>query len=265
MPAELRYVPIAPRGGGSVHSVYHSTVNFTIGGKLFSLQDAKAERTPISFVLNEKESLPLCRVGESVSWDGAQLKIGDVVFVKTKETELFEGKLLNDSRRARSPLFALPECHGAFGEDRRIADEAAGIIKRAQLAIARQEWKNAADAMENMIGLGCGLTPSGDDWLTGAMAFLHFSETINDSCAQLLAVLRLVILRGLSKTNDISARFLELACKGLFSAPICALFSAWQEEKEAAFADAAARILRLGHSSGADVLSGIRCIHKCFT
>ncbi len=264
MPAELKYVPIAPHGDGSVHSVYRSTVNFTIGGKLFSLQDSKAECTPISFVLNEKESLPLCRVGESTLWDGTRVKIGDTTFVGAKKTKCFEGKLPNASHPAFSPVFALPECHGVFGGDHRIAGEAAGIIKRTQLAIARQEWENAADAMENMIGLGCGLTPSGDDWLTGTMAFLHFSETIDDSCAQLLEALRLAILPRLSKTNDISARFLELACKGLFSAPICALFSAWQEEKEAAFAEAVARILRLGHSSGADVLNGIRFIYKCF-
>lgn len=263
MPAELKTIPATELTGyGYVHSIYRSTLNFTLNEELFSLQDARAECSPISFVLLQGLSLPLCRAGQPASWDGTTLRLGDAAFSCSHETERFSGEL----PAARNPVlpegFALPALNGDFGGSRQSAAEAEAVTQRAAAAMACGNWKQAASELCGMLGLGCGLTPSGDDWLIGALALLQFAAEKNAACLQLLHAMQGALLPQLSETNDISARFLELACEKRFSAPVCTLFSAWLGGDAAAVCRAARRVLRLGHSSGADMLEGIRFMYN---
>ena len=68
----------------------------------------------------------------------------------------------------------------------------------------------------HLIGLGIGLTPSGDDFLCGFLAGLRLS----DGSSVFLPFLEQHILHTLDRTNEISAAFLRCAVLGQFSAPV---------------------------------------------
>lgn len=259
MPAELRLVPASAKAGvGRVHSVYRSTVNFTLNGELFSLQDSLAECSPISFVAAQP-MLPPCRVGQSAVWDGQWLRIGASVFAAGR-AERFSGRLPAARRPSLPQELRLPAPPALFGGSCASDTEARQLCSRTAQALLREDWLAAAEAACGMLGLGCGLTPSGDDWLCGLLALLHFTAARADAAAFLSALCSHLSVR-LHETSDVSARFLETACAGRFSAPLCALFCAWNDADADAFERAVSRLLRLGHSSGADTLEGIRFIY----
>ncbi|GAT72688.1 hypothetical protein MHM582_1164 [Microbacterium sp. HM58-2] len=112
-----------------------------------------------------------------------------------------------------------------------------------------------AAAVSRLVGLGEGLTPSGDDVLTG-LAFL---------AAQPGMVLNRII-PGLARAVDLNAERTTLLSATTIRAALAArgrqsmhdLVHALAAPDSAALHDAAGRILAIGHSSGADLLTGIR-------
>lgn len=119
-----------------------------------------------------------------------------------------------------------------------------------------------------LLGLGSGLTPSGDDFLVGLMLALHAVRLQNaDELQQKLAA---VLKREAYRTNDISREYLFCACRGEYGYRLHELLRACEElpaqtaEKKTRKAlEAAAAV---GHSSGVDtlngLLTGIRLIRK---
>ena len=112
------------------------------------------------------------------------------------------------------------------------------------------EPTTSRDAIEGLIGLGPGLTPSGDDFLVGALALL-------DALAQRKAHAALAHAiatspRGL--TSPLSDYLLRAAASGHVGEPLCRAVSA----VISGMADAAVASLReIGHSSGWDMLVGV--------
>jgi len=100
-----------------------------------------------------------------------------------------------------------------------------------------------------LLGLGIGLTPSGDDFLCGMLAGSILAGRQREP---FFLALRAEIAAGLSQTNDISAAFLQCALDGQFSEPVLALT---KPEPEAA--RIAESFSKIGHSSGFDTLCGI--------
>ena len=99
----------------------------------------------------------------------------------------------------------------------------------------------------DLIGLGIGLTPSGDDFLCGVLAGLTLLG-LRDS--QDFRHLSAEISRNLAKTNAISAAFLRCAMDGQFSEALVTLGSVSFSQSLQMFHD-------IGHSSGADTLCGL--------
>ena len=112
-----------------------------------------------------------------------------------------------------------------------------------------------ADTLCQLIGLGIGLTPSGDDFLCGFLAGLRLSLSESDRFRQ---ILEKKICSHLNRTNEISAAFLHCAVLGQFSAPIHLLINPdiTVEQIYRAFSD-------IGHSSGVDTLCGISTALSC--
>lgn len=103
------------------------------------------------------------------------------------------------------------------------------------------------------VGLGVGLTPSGDDALVGALCVL---SAFGARPALPVSVL-LGDPSGGARTTDVSASYLRLAADGVFSPSLVAVVAALGEGPTALH-DAVADELRFGATSGADALVGIR-------
>ena len=126
---------------------------------------------------------------------------------------------------------------------------ARGTVKRDATSIERALWA--------MIGLGPGLTPSGDDFIVGYLAAL-WSQSSRDATLQpLLEDLRAPLRSMTAKTGAISRQFILDASVGQFSEPLVDLVRAIALGNGDHVAIAAARVLRIGHSSGADAVLGL--------
>ena len=114
-------------------------------------------------------------------------------------------------------------------------------------------WEGAAKTAAALIGLGEGLTPSGDDFCLGLLAASH---TWDDPDAQAFRVcLGEEVLQNLRRTNDVSAQYLACAVEGNFSQLLLKLLSRQNEKED--LVQAALTVGQVGHSSGVDTLNGL--------
>jgi len=103
-----------------------------------------------------------------------------------------------------------------------------------------------------LIGLGPGLTPSGDDLILGALVALaglgfHAArDTLWQACRE-----------QLGRTNDISAAHLRSAALGCGAAALHAALHATMSGRAELIAPALAAVSRIGHSSGRDAFAGV--------
>ncbi|MBO9626989.1 MAG: DUF2877 domain-containing protein [Microbacterium sp.] len=114
---------------------------------------------------------------------------------------------------------------------------------------------HVAMAARRLVGLGEGLTPSGDDILTG-LAFLSARPALGLDAMR--APLRTVIGSAGPATSLLSVTTMRAAVEGRGRARLHDLADAVEAGDLRAVEGSAARILEIGHSSGADILTGIR-------
>jgi hypothetical protein len=114
-------------------------------------------------------------------------------------------------------------------------------------ALARwREGTASIDACGALIGLGVGLTPSGDDALGGAAIALHVFGA--RAAAEALAAFVRATARG--RTSDIAWAFLDAACDGQGTQRFHGALAALVDGGDLAPLDT------MGHSSGWDAMDG---------
>jgi len=155
---------------------------------------------------------------------------------------LFSGKgagLVQDllCRRARLPIKNLESwLHGVLNDTR------VGVPSDADA----QQWKA-------LIGLGPGLTPSGDDLIGGAMLALNGlgeAETAEHLFASVKADL-------FFRTNAISAAHLKAAVEGMGNENLHGVLNAVVAGTRSGYRSLLDGVGRIGHTSGWDALAGI--------
>lgn len=103
-----------------------------------------------------------------------------------------------------------------------------------------------------LIGLGNGLTPSGDDFLVGLISIFHFFKYhIQEE------KLRKIIFCNMDKTSLLSKSFLRESIQGNFSELIINLYDCIDKKNYTSLKEVTQLILEYGHSSGVDIISGI--------
>ncbi|MDD4802427.1 MAG: DUF2877 domain-containing protein [Syntrophomonas sp.] len=134
-------------------------------------------------------------------------------------------------------------------------------INRLLPALYRTDRTIIRDSVASLIGLGPGLTPSGDDYLAGLLLSLTACSRLLPATlrsAQMELVNTVVELTP-ALTNDISQQMLILAAKGtgseLMENMVVALFGAVQTQNSVT--QAASNLSAVGASSGFDQLLGI--------
>ena len=128
----------------------------------------------------------------------------------------------------------------------------AKTLASAMLCALRENNEEALlESTGRLVGLGGGLTPSGDDLICGALYALHYCECTRGA-ARLLAA---AALKAKNNTNVISRRYLDSAARGEYFGLVADLINAMcgGGNTEAAL-DA---LLTVGSSSGGDIATGI--------
>lgn len=106
--------------------------------------------------------------------------------------------------------------------------------------------------VSNLLGLGFGLTPSGDDFLCGLLIALCLPQSPFHSQRKNLVQ---AILANIQQTNPISVGFLKDACLSQVSQPV----QLFIHNLLSPFSSPAViqGVVKLGHRSGYDLLSGL--------
>lgn len=259
--------------GGIVHSVYRKTINLSIGGTLAALQAKNSPLSPISLITEltseEMEALNIKR-GDSVTIKNNSIIIhkadsstSDIIF-SFEEAALYNLNLA-DSLPDSSIHILYDNIKKSLADistggfevifNHRVNEDTSMMLiaakKRIELCTRLYKEKNyteSATELARLIGLGIGLTPSGDDFLCGLLAGLILTGQTDSALA---LNLKSAIAGHLTDTVEVSAAFLHCALNGQFSLAVNHLATCQDVQ---AITD---EFLAIGHSSGTDTLCGI--------
>lgn len=213
----------------------------------------------------------------SVHVDGKQLSVGRLI-VMLAGAELWDpalpwerlkaneeaflhwrGKLVELLRSSAPPggfaplLFETGDQKATAGEMDAAMRKAAGDpSRRLAKALAQGDIETAIAAAGKLAGLGGGLTPSGDDFVVGAIYALWlcgrpgWAESFSSVLASTAG----------ARTTRISQAWLEAAAQGEASRTWHTLCDAILSGNAAYVERAAEQLLAVGHTSGADALTG---------
>lgn len=137
------------------------------------------------------------------------------------------------------------------GHPLRIVDVARPIVTALVVALQTGDRKRTGEAAARLIGLGPGLTPSGDDLLVGIEAALH-------ALAQPSAGFLALAMGGVDgRTTELAATLLRHAAAGEFAERLHTLLAALLGSDDETVPAAIDRAVAWGATSGTDCLIGV--------
>jgi hypothetical protein len=132
-------------------------------------------------------------------------------------------------------------------------DLAVGRVRALVVAYRRDDVGAVRRASSALLGLGGGLTPSGDDLVGGAL----FGRLLVADDARWRALGKRLAAEATRASHVISAALLADLAAGASFAPLHELAAALAAGDDAAALAAARALAALGHSSGWDMLAGV--------
>lgn len=255
----------------SVHSLFKNTINLNYKNTLISLQHKDLMLTPMSIRL-DLSPLEFCNMffekSNLIYIRNRILYVNEVMF-ELNNTRLVDLKInedlnldykcnlyksLNDyllnSNKNSEMIRAFKQLNGACLNQKSIlSDYFYDIFKKLNSSTMNNDY----DQYLPLIGVGEGLTPSGDDFLCGLIASTYFINV--DEMKKLRIVLKEILPLHLNKTTDLSKAYLMKALEGQFMDGLISLYDASlkNEDVESLLNEISA----MGHSSGTDFLLGL--------
>lgn len=229
-----------------IHSKYKNTINLDLNGRIISLQRAGLAKAPMSMVIDNDIDLEILKidVGDKVKINESIIHIANYQF-NYKEANIWNPQLdlsiEKEGINFTNTIIFLSNILDIFP-------------KKSPIGI--QQIKSLEELIR-FIGSGIGLTPSGDDFIVGFLSTLFVFEEEKD----LLQYYREELVHRISdlsdKTTFLGKEFLQYACNREFSDIIHGFYGSLKENNRNHILNSTMEILKLGHSSGADTLSGI--------
>ena len=116
----------------------------------------------------------------------------------------------------------------------------------------------AAEEASHLIGMGPGLTPSGDDFLCGFLGTLSLvSPFLGDQRKDIDDLSRMVISSINGRTNPISHEYLKHYARGKPSGSTSRMIQSLLDGTESSLVESIKNVCRVGHSSGTDIALGV--------
>lgn len=241
-----------------IHSIYENTVNLMVNNQILALQTYNTVISPISLITDENSFN--INLNSKIYINNKCIFIDKFCFDYSK-TEIIDSKMHKNTFNISCDILmhaiykanfsgfnAIFSSNTDIKENFLIINAAKTKIDTCTNEIINKNYENAANLLSNLIGLGIGLTPSGDDFLCGVLAGCIFDSLEKHLFVKLL---KKQIQNNLQNTNDISKAFLSCALNDNFSTPVLNLpyFKSSDEIYD--------NFKKIGHSSGIDTLCGI--------
>lgn len=282
-----------------VHSVYERTINLSLSEvSMLAIQKESSPVSPLtvlaaddSSVFFDSEIVPGMSAALTPNDQGrlSCIEIGNHKLVIPSDAPRFDTRIpkiesrgecaakgaalgdLADRGECASDAAALGDLikGGAFatafmnerpaGGDDIAGQRAAAIKSEARALFEDGDYDEAARCLTGLIGLGGGLTPAGDDFLTGVITGIHATSSLSLQTYSGLSQESLCVFSKalfdevgskMNYTHDISAAFLRASLDGHTSLPL-------KEFIKSPSAEAVREISRIGHTSGLDALEGL--------
>ncbi|KAB8192288.1 DUF2877 domain-containing protein [Nonomuraea phyllanthi] len=249
----VRPVLEAPRRPARVLAVFPSGVYLQVRTELepsvIAVITGTATRLPNSVLL--AGPLPGVTVGEDASVGERTVELGPLSLGVRRWWD--PAPPLGQVERAR-----LEDAATRLGDPPRPGLAGNADVELLAVSCAKGWLLGAVTAAEQLVGLGPGLTPSGDDVLAGLLVTLrHLGAAAGAERAVWLAgwLAATVTYDAGSRTTPISATLLHCAARGEASPEVIAVLRGIAGRQ--ALEPALRRLHRLGHTSGADLAQGI--------
>ncbi len=250
---------------GEVHSIFSKALNTrTKENELISVVTREKLNGPnrILLKLSEAEDFVTLEIREGMKVKGNRQEVkidGGRLSISLEKAERWSPE---SKRGGSTPCSQIKDNLSSLKKSLLIEREGDRISQalrtRTQELITSIKEKDLPKVSENikrLIGFGKGLTPSGDDFLVGFIASLHFLDS--SKFKYFSREIRRMISLKKERTTFLSGKFLEYACQGKFSETILSLiktiFSRNREEVE----ETTKRCLDFGATSGRDTVLGI--------
>lgn len=232
-----RVDPWTPARGVVAHA-YRSAVNLRLGADLWSLvaQDVPDGPTTIVLLRRDWAAAASAAVGAGVVLRAGALAVGGMVI------DLRTATVWSPAPFPSRPAAAAHGEAGRLAAAAQAAGAAPWIPAALQVALT-----DPSRGVPPLVGRGIGLTPAGDDALTGALAAAT-------ALGEPVAGLADAVLAASGATTDVSAALLRQACRGDFHRPLHEAVSAVVAGRGTGAATT--RLLAVGATSGADAALG---------
>lgn len=259
--AHLRATLEGPSTPVAVHSVFHRTVNLLHGTNLLTVAEGSLDDAPASLRVGSPFWAGLAP-GITGTIGDRELRFAGVRAVTSNDTSWWAPVRATFTAQARERLPRTlveldtvretpsdPAPTSRF--DAAVKATLANRVDALAHALANRDHHGVAAAASRLVGLGRGLTPSGDDVLTGCQLV---ASTPGSGLAWIRADLD--VTDAATRTTAVSAAMLRQAAQGRFRAVLLDLSNAIALGRNVS--TTAARVRAIGSSSGVDLLSGVR-------
>ncbi len=165
--------------------------------------------------------------------------------------------LIERQRRTGTVIQAAELCQTSVAGRTALAEKTAALV-RELVDAARKLDPSAKIAVKELIGLGTGLTPTGDDFLVGFLTGLSCVKGKEESRLNFLSDLGRAVIRLSRRTNDISRTYLYHAVHGRVSSALARLAEAILEGQAGRpLLHSVEGVMKIGHASGMDMVTGL--------
>lgn len=260
-----------PSAGRVLATFDHACDLLAEGGDVVALVNHQVGSGPLNVVVDDSAGcFASLEPGMRAALDADEIQVGDLE-VGLREAAVWEPRPNWEDLRARrasivaqlpvlrvlsleqAPAGSLLSILEGSSPDGSLQGAALAATERAVGALM-DGWigdlTRLREGVGQLAGLGGGLTPSGDDFLTGLMVWAWVAHPAPSSFCQA------VVEAAGPLTTTLSAAFLRAAARGECDAAWHALLDALAQEDGAEVAKAGQNVLAHGATSGADALAG---------
>ena len=259
---------------GTVHSVFTHAVNIQseVNGEIFTLATEAMDNAPNTLII-DLDTLGNLHIHQHdrVSVQHDQLLIEDKVQIAMQTASHWQCQLPifpTDQTCLKTNVVTVKQfidLHGKSGGMKRSnspisefeAETSRLLQQRTSLLrgeLMNQRFDHFQSYAIDLVGLGPGLTPSGDDFLVGLFAVIHLE---NSPCYIYKQLCENVITMMKPLTNAISYTTLKKAANGQVRESICSLNYAILYGTEVDSIQELRKVLAIGSSSGTDIALGL--------
>ncbi|MFE8697580.1 DUF2877 domain-containing protein [Cytobacillus sp. FJAT-53684] len=259
---------------GFVHSTFNRTFNFQCieNGELYTIACSEMDNGPNSLVIEvdsfEKMNI---EINDNVWTENNRIFISNKMVIKMVNVRQWESilpKYPTDNKTLKINLAKMKnyiEMHGKSGgmkqnssSQKTFDSEVSRMLnERTNLLIKELQNNQMLKALQHaisLIGLGPGLTPSGDDFLVGLFTILKMK---NSPCSSYQSFCEEVVKIAKTLTNDISYMALKKASVGKVRESIILLIDHLINGNEEELLLSLNKVLKIGSSSGTDIALGL--------